>query len=206
MRTIAIVFLAMLLFFSASRAQADIYGGTHYIDSPVTGSLRVYDGTGTDPTATVNFMAGGLIDNPYELYAHDSSLINVYGGSIWVLTGDDNSIANIYGGTIEHALLNRLDSTVNIYGGSMPAAEMFDNSVINIYGSGFNYGYGPVADTTGTITGTLHMGDSLSLDFNRYYSTPSIILYETEIVPVPGAVILGVLGLAVARVKLRKYA
>ncbi len=56
------------------------------------------------------------------------------------------------------------------------------------------------------LTGTLHKGDSLSTWFVRRTNTATINLVETEIVPLPGAVLLGMIGLSIAGVKLRKHA
>ena len=200
MRKFAILFLIMvLLCLSVPRVQAQVIyddGLTHDVSGPISGSLRVYDNPSPPPlTTTVNLDTGALIDFGYELHAHDGSLVNIYGGSIYILAADDSSITNIYGGSIEYAMVNFSSSTVNIYGGSVPALEAFDSSTINIYGTGFNYSYGPVPDTSGIITGTLSTGDSLSLDFNRYWLTPtSIILHNPVVIPAPGALLLGSIG------------
>jgi hypothetical protein len=189
-------------------------GGTHDIDigypgNPISGDLNVYDGSGPT-TTTVNLLPGGSIEE--VLYAHDTSLINIDGGAIGqLLTVDDTSLVNINSGSIGASgppttgILSFRNSTVNIYGGSITGDLIVPSasSTINIYGVGFNYPYGAVPDLAGIITGTLHMGDSLSLDFEcADYS--NIILHEMAVVPAPGAALLGILGLVSASWRLRK--
>lgn len=209
-------------------------GGMHNIDYRLGGpsgyeQLDIYDGP--IPT-TVNFLEGGsAVDvrvndssrfNMYDgyiqdgLFADDSSLVNVYGGKVnqafW-LTGF--GLANVYGGTISELLFTYDNSICNIYGGAINA-DIFvrDSSILNIYGSGFMLDgspvdYGPLAPLTDTciLTGTLRMGDSLSYtDLRAFPDTATINLIETQIVPLPGAVLLGMIGLSIAAVKLRKCA
>ena len=204
------------------RIPPDQYGGE---------LLSVYDGPGPTPT-TVNFMEGGWAWDVYAnnsslfnmyggyihdgLFARDSSLVNVYGGFVnqdLMLSG--NGFVNVFGGTIDELLFTYDNSVCNIYGGTINAdIHVRDSSVLNIYGADFMVdgnpvGYGPLTASTDAhiLTGTLHMGDSLAHNYFRFLpDTATINLIEMEIVPLPGAVLFGMIGLSIAGVRLRKHA
>jgi hypothetical protein len=92
-------------------------------------------------------------------------------------------------------------ATVNLSGLSLgfpppPFASVGGSGKLTIFGSGFNYGAGPISDSTGEITGTLANGAHLTLDFRRTGNG------EIDIVTVPEPssltlVALGSLGLSV---------
>ena len=160
-------------------------------------------------TSRANIFGGSIGD---DLNVRNRGLANVYGGSIvgWVQTRN-RSAANIYGGwsnvlgARNHSLLNaysgsfefiQIDdySVANIYGGSIGAALFTrDYSVANIYGVGFNYPYGPITDTSGILTGTLSNGKTLNVEFRRD-DLSSIQLIEQAVIPAPGALVLGSIG------------
>jgi hypothetical protein len=160
-------------------------------------------------SSVVNMYDGWIGD---DLEAKDSSFVNFYGGSV----GDDleakhNSILNFYGGSVGDKIKIKNSGILNFYGGSVgDDLEAKGNSSINIYGVGFAVdgipvGYGPISAFSGTLTGTLYMGNSLSNAFSRYCGA-TIYLHEQAVVPLPGAVLLGVIGLGAAGWKLRKFA
>ena len=70
--------------------------------------------------------------------------------SLGIMANDD-STATISGGEF----INRVDLVAN------------DRSSIVLIGSTFNYPFGPISDTSGTITGTLSDGSSVGLDCTR---------------------------------------
>ncbi len=159
-------------------------------------------------------MYGGYIHD--GLYPRDSSIVNVYNGYVnQDLSAGVNSLVNIYGGTISELLRTHDNSVCNIYGGAINAdIYVDDNSVLNIYGAGFMLdgspvGYGPLAASTDyrSLTGTLRMGDLLVYSDLRFLSNEATVnLIEAEIVPLPGAALLGMIGMSIAGVKLRKHA
>jgi hypothetical protein len=61
---------------------------------------------------------------------------------------------------------------------------------INVYGSGFDYAYGPISASSGTLTGTLSDGSPLNLTFFQE-SPGEIILNPT---PEPATLSLLALG------------
>lgn len=149
--------------------------------------------------------------------------INVYNGFIMDLNVGEQSHANVYDGFVQSVLSvatgqvsieggeiglieSRRESVIDIYGGLFDNILANHSSVVNIYGTGFNYDYGPITDSIGTLTGTLYMGDSFSTNFQRIIDAATINLVEMQIVPAPGAYLLGMLGLSVAGVKLSKHA
>ena len=172
-------------------------------------------------------MSGGTIG--LHLYAHGSSHIMMTGGLLQDdLRAYDDSNVNVSGGTITNQLSTYNHSLVVISGGSMSSivpcdfsqVDIFGGSllggghkiqanhgpsIVNIYGVGFNYGYGAVTATGGTLTGTLTFGQPISWGFLRWPDhEPIIMLTERAIIPLPGAFLLGTLGLSVAAWKLRR--
>lgn len=192
--------------------------------------LHLYDGPG-GTTTTVNLRDGGKAGSTsvcdssllniyggstFNLNAYDSSTVNVYDGGrifegFWAW---DNSVCNVYGGWFADELAATGNSVFNIYGSAF-SDELFarESGVINIYGKDFMIdgnpvSYGPIPATMdeGILTGTLHMGDSFRGYLRGIPDTATVNLIETQIVPLPGAVLLGIIGLSIAGVKLRKHA
>ncbi|MHC4119997.1 MAG: hypothetical protein ACYSWO_21080 [Planctomycetota bacterium] len=192
--------------------------------------LHIYDGPGAT-TTTANLRNGGKAGSTsvydssvlniyggstYNLNAYDSSTVNVYEGGrvaegFWAW---DNSVCNVYGGDFADELGASGSGVFNIYGSTF-SDELFvrESAVMNIYGAHFMIdgeavGYGPIppAMDQGILTGTLHMGDSFRGYLQGIPDTGAINLIEMEIVPLPGAVLLGVIGLSIAGLKLRKCA
>jgi hypothetical protein len=60
------------------------------------------------------------------------------------------------------------DGMINIYGGSIVAdLQAVDSSVITVFGSDFNFPYGDIGTTTGTLAGTLADGTPINASFAR---------------------------------------
>ncbi len=135
-------------------------------------------------TSTVNLMG----DSRGEIWAaYDSSTMNIRGGDTDFLQAHDSSEVNIYGGSFWPSA--RDSSEVNIYGGTINSLwsgeELGEHtSVITVEGSGFNYPYGPIPDESGTLTGMLASGDPINAGF-EIYSNASIVL-----VPEPSTLLL----------------
>ena len=153
------------------------------VDAFDTATLNFLGGTASEHVtgrgySTVNIL-GGIIGD--DLVAYDSCVMNVYGGDM--LEGGveayDNSRVSISGGLIESLRAGRTSGE--------------HTSLITIAGNGFNYPYGEIPDSAGTLTGTLANGDPINAPF-EIYSDASIVL-----VPEPSTFILlamGALGLA----------
>jgi hypothetical protein len=76
------------------------------------------------------------------------------------------------------------------------------SGAVDIFGSGFNYGYGQVGATSGTLIGTLADGTPIDVTFSN--NEGEIILSPTS-TPLPAAAYLfasGLIGIVVLR---RKY-
>ena len=223
MKRDVMVLIMVVLCLGVSSAYADLIlndGGTHDIAGFVSGDLYVYDNVAPPPTiTTVNLLTTANIHESLHAYdnsvvnvhdgligtflcAHDTSTVNINGGWIPVIQSDGSGVVNMYGGST--ILLDLLSGTANIYGGSI-IGDLWCNSfgVVNVYGVGFNYPYGPITATSGTLTGTLYMSDALSVDFLRFGSG-TINLIERAVVPAPGALVLGAIGLSCAGWRLRR--
>jgi len=198
-------------------------GGVHTIDFAVSEEVEVYDSPTGDPT-TVNLVTGGSID--HRLRVFDNSRANVSDGYLkWDLYAYDNSEVTFSGGTIDAGLYGFQNSHITFSGGLIHDLRSYDNSqidftgglivtdiragwydfgphtgVINIYGSDFNYPIGEIKDSFGRISGILSNGDLIDNDF-YIYDNAAILL-----VPTPGAVILGSIGLSFSSWILRQKA
>jgi len=139
---------------------------------------------------------GGSIGGPLQ---GGYGQVNIYGGSIGNSAAATGSMQlNIFGGLIMGGLAAQNTGQVSISGGSISGnLWAYNNSQITITGSGFNYPYGIVTGS-GLLTGVLANGDFMNTYFNTYNDARIVL------VPVPGAVLLGLLGLSVAGWKLRK--
>jgi len=158
-------------------------------------TVNVYDGEISDELeagqhSTVNISGGTFPDG---VYAVDSSTVNVSGG---IITGDptwsslhagDQSELNLSGGEI-----SRL-----ISGWIWPNGEP-QTAVVTVYGTEFNYPYGPIGDSSGTLTGTLASGDLIDAPF-EIYGDASIVLVVPEPASLVALGIAALCGLACAR-------
>ena len=147
-------------------------------------AVRVYD------TSTVNFYGG---TNWGDTDCYDSSTVNVYGGEFDDdVVGEDFSTVNIFDGRIGEGLQAKGSSIVNLFGGSVEViwaggwSDLHD-AILTVVGSGFNLPYGPIAEDSGTLTGTLANGDPINASF-RIFSDASIVLA----VPEPSSIALPV--------------
>jgi hypothetical protein len=105
--------------------------------------------------------------------------VNVSGGWVKDLMAYTQSTVDISGGTIQD-LEAYAQSTVNISGGRIQHLGAGDDSgsrdcIITVRGMEFNYPYGSIPDSSGTLTGTLLSGDPIDASF-RIRGDASIML------------------------------
>jgi hypothetical protein len=149
---------------------------------------------------SIGFFYGG--GHGWDLMAYNNSEVTISGGMIaYDLHAFDNTQVTISGGSIGHDLYAKNSSQVSISGGVLGrlivAGEPPEShSVITIDGSGFNYPFGVIADSSGTLTGTLINGKPINNDF-MIYDGASIVL-----VPEPATVLL--LGFGAVRLRSRQ--
>lgn len=160
-------------------------------------------GGGTDFFAhdfSVVKISGGFV---YLLVGYDSSTLDISGGMILYISTDKTSMVDITGGNVDW--LQATDSvTVDISGGSFNSLRAYKSSTVNFYGQNFSVSNGLILDGervlgTGTLSGEWMDGTPWAI--NIYRNDPTATILAT---PVPGAVVLGMLGLSVAGLKLRK--
>jgi len=156
-------------------AEARVYSGTF---NGGDGMLAGFETTVSMYDGTVNARDEGLITN-------GNAVFSLFGGDI---------------NSVDHAVHAYGDSVFNIFGGSLNTTAIEiraeDDSTVNIFGIDFNYPYGPIDDTSGTITGTLSDATVMAYGFLRDISA-SIYLREA---PEPSTFVLlsvGILGLFV---------
>jgi len=142
-------------------------------------------------SSTVNVSGGWIGDH---LNAYDSSTVNISGGSISEdVFSHDFSTLNISGGEIGDHLKAEDSSRINVSGGAIEritagSTSGAHSSIITIAGSGFNYPYGEIPDSDGTLIGLLAGGDPINAPFS-IYGNASIML-----VPEPATLSLLALG------------
>ena len=176
--------------------------------------INVYDGTIHEQLGARNNSLIEVHDGSIQKIAVNDSLpqgagnarVDIFGGSIWLLEPAGGE-SYVHGGSvlriatnktswvkIEDGSVNEVDSyvesEVEIIGGSIDVLSARDSSTITLYGTNFNYDYGLIDVSFGTLQGTLMNGDTIDADFYIYSQNASIIL-----VPEPTTLLL--LGLGV---------
>lgn len=124
-------------------------------------------------------MTGGEIRG--QLVVADSSFARLQGGNIQErLIGNDNSSIEISGGNIREAATHGT-AQISIFGGSFDLlVAAVESSLITIIGDNFNFPLGPIANLSGTLTGTLGVGTPISVDFIRATTAPIILAAVTD--------------------------
>ena len=149
-------------------------------------------------------MTGGSIDG--SSYAYDTSRFSFSGGSIGgILFGYGSSQLTMTGGSIGIDLWAFNSSQVEIFGGTIGGELNLDDfGTFTIHGSDFEvdgvpFGYGELTSLSGgnwidepprQLTGTLLSGEPIANDFYIGHDA------KIALVPAPGAVALGSIGLA----------
>jgi formylglycine-generating enzyme required for sulfatase activity len=108
----------------------------------------------------------GAVD-ALELY--EAGRARIEGGSVPLLTGQDASDVMLAGGALSEWFADET-STGLVTGGALDEIDAGDTALVRIAGSGFEIGgnpapFGPVANLSGVLTGTLLSGDPLSTAF-----------------------------------------
>jgi hypothetical protein len=149
------------------------------------------DGLGAIDNSTVSLYGGEFSSPGAAVSAYGHATINIYDGLIHNETDAEGwSTINIFGGAFEAAIdANDEQARVYIHGGIIPGLRVDEQCVITVYGRDFNFPYGPIGDSSGTLIGTLAGGDLINAPF-EILSEGSIVLA----VPEPPSVLLSVLA------------
>ena len=158
MKKIILLIIGALLTVASSNVEGALWdGGYHEFSEGFEAEIEMINGATADIT-------GGEIG---ILACWDSTSVFVYEPSeIGLLRPADSSIANVYGGTINHLFALNLSET-RIYGGNINGIDPDDSSIIYLYTD--NYAFDP---TGGIRDGGLLAGEwfgtgeafSISLD------------------------------------------
>jgi hypothetical protein len=163
-------------------------GGNWNVGYTVIGGVaNIYSGATINVKAGIAGFGGGFNDG----VAMVGGTVNVCGGSVVV---DDSSRASLADA------LRVAGGVLNIYGGHITFQGPLNGAstggieaqggTINVYGSSFDYPYGPITATSGTLTGTLTDGATINLTFYQQ-SSGEIILHPA---PEPATLSLLILG------------
>ena len=142
------------------------------------GDLRAYD------SSTVHF-SGGEIDN--DTYAYDSSTVHVSGGEPRRVHAYNSSTVNILGGSLRSLEAGSIDG--------------IHTSVITIAGTDFNYPYGPLSDSSGTLTGIVASGESIDVEFEIYSNAAIVLVPESGTAALLSLAVVGLLPHSLRRRK-----
>lgn len=190
-------------------------GSVHFLDALDNSQVNISGGAigqalAAFDTSQIN-VSGGAID---DIYADDTCQINIFGGLISDLHPQGSSQVAIFGGSV-NSFGATGSSQIAIFGGAFGKLGLQTDAILTMYGSGFavdgtpvdyieltsllgdSYGYEPYRQ----LTGTLLSGEPLNSDFRIGHNAKIVLVAP---VPLPGAVLLGMLGLGVAGMKLRK--
>jgi hypothetical protein len=161
----------------------DIQG---YGDSAIYTSADVGVDVETYSNATIHVLGGHVGAN---IDSYTDSTIHIYDVD---LVGNASAYSN---------------STLNVYGGDIGGKLiLYTNGRINVFASSLSsYGFGEVADLSGTVSGIFEDGSAFSLDFSRVGGLATTLTLIQ--VPEPGSFSLlgfSIAGMALARRRRRR--
>jgi len=149
------------------------------------GMVNIFDGDSTGEWSVAEggtlLVSGGV---------HNQVLSS--GGTVEIADGDFQQVGgsgaavgpgtvSILGGVIE-AVSSASTVSVEIRGGSITELIVAFGGSMSIYGTGFNFAFGDIVPTTGTLVGTLADGAPIDVEFRRA-STAPITLIASEPAP-----------------------
>ena len=118
--------------------------------------------------------------------AKDGSSIDISGGWIrWYLSAAGHGEVTMTGGILDGSVEVHQDGIVTLMGGTIvdhgdsDYLWVSDNGKIYVHGV-FNHEAGPLRDTSGQLTGTLHGGSLLDIEFKRFHETAEIIVVAEQ--------------------------
>ena len=131
-------------------------------------------------------MSGGTVSG-----AGNGDDINLNFGGTFTMTG-----GTLQSGPSGNAIFNR--GLVNIYGGTIDGGILNQGGAVNIYGGSFNYQFGPISSSYGTLVGTLSDGSPIDAGFDNELKSGSFVLIQTQAIPEPSGLVnvtIGAVGL-----------
>jgi hypothetical protein len=154
---------------SMTAGTLNVAGGSVGGASFISGAVVNISGGQTDNWLVFDsgelFVSGGV---HRRVEANVGSVAHITRGTITTVHGWFSGRSFILGGAVETYISSREGGTVEIYGGSISGElAVFDTSSLTIRGSTFSLPFGPVANTTGTILGTLGDGTLIDVPFSR---------------------------------------
>lgn len=144
-------------------------------------SIQIYDSLDDPPKQTiVTFVTGSEAS---RIHSNDTSIVDIYDGTIWSIIIHESSTMNFYGGEINRVL------------------NIFEESTLNVFGTNFLIVNGNNNDEPhASLSGTWENDNDFSFHFYRMSEIPdNVILHE---IPEPASIIL--LGSGILLVK-RKF-
>jgi hypothetical protein len=123
------------------------------------------------------------------------------GGGGIAIQVNTSGLAEIFGGTISSgspffAAISGGGGRANIFGGNIDGPLRADSpgSLIMVAGTSFNFPFGPISATSGTLTGTLLDGTPINAEFHRGNSAQIVLVPE----PASGLMLVALAGGGVA--------
>ncbi len=171
--------------------KGQIYGG---IFNGGSGSQAAGIRLSSDPEVTINggTFTGGNGTQSHALTANGDNQVTITGGTF--IGGE---------GILSAAIHANSGGLIELFGGSISDGTGVNSnglvvssspSEISIYGSDFNYGFGPIAPTSGTLMGILSDGSPLDVSFLRSGGGQINLISQPHFIPEPSTLLLAILG------------
>jgi len=160
--------------------------GTYQLPTTTGTSTTTYQSVSLYNASTLNLEAGSTIST--LVFNRNTSVVNIYGGSVKQLYSFNSSVTNIYGGTVFYpqAYGSSLShGTVNVYGGILTYLAAQNAGVVDVFGSGLTETFlgNDLGFDNYSVTGTLQDGTALSV---LYASDKGTLLFNGQpAVPLP---------------------
>jgi hypothetical protein len=169
-------------------------------------TILEFDFVSTGGNLFVNYVFGS---EEYNEFVNDTL------NDVFAFYVDGTNIALIPG-TSTPVSVNNVNGGGPIFGVNPSNAHLYNNNDLNDGGPFFDFEYDGFTDVftasvLGLTPGSHHIklaiadSDDAELDSGVFIQAGSFSDVPTEVIPVPGAVLLGILGLGTASVKLRKF-
>ncbi len=180
---LSVLILVFVVAVSNAGIVTDIYED-EIVDHSNYETLEIHDSLDDPPEqTTVTFVTGSEV---MRIHSNDTSIVNIYDGTVGSLVLRNSSTMNLYGGEINRVLGSSAESTLNVFGTNFLILN--GNSTDKPHAS---------------LSGTWENGSDFSFHFYRMSEIPdNVVLHE---IPEPATVLLLLSGILINRFRNRRF-